>query len=111
MGIVEIAPNTTQVTGFYLPHPLSVRKEAETTKVCVAYKESVRKNQTAPSLNDVLETGPSSHNLIWNITLKTWLFNPLQRSFSGVFFKSFCEFVLVMKIEMLSDTLLGKNPY
>lgn len=64
MGIVEIAPNTTQVTGFYLPHPLSVRKEAETTKVCVAYKESVRKNQTARSLNDVLETGPSPHNLI-----------------------------------------------
>lgn len=64
MGIVEIAPNTTQGTGFYLPHTLAVRREAETTKVCVVYKESVRKNQTAPSLNDVLETGPSPHNLI-----------------------------------------------
>ena len=41
-----------------------MRKEAETTKVCVVYKGSARENQAAPYLNDYLEARPPLHSLV-----------------------------------------------
>ena len=64
--IVEIAPNTAQGTEFSLSHHSVMRQEAETTKVRIVYDGLTRENQSVPSLNDCLETGPL-HNLIWDI--------------------------------------------
>lgn len=54
---------------FYIPQKAVIRENAETTKMRIAYDASVRANDTAPSLNECLETVPPLQNqlkvLVW----------------------------------------------
>ena len=48
-------------------------RQAETMKVHIVYDGSFRENESVPSLNDCLETGPPLQNLFWDILLRTRL--------------------------------------
>lgn len=60
-GIVERVPEeettSDQSRGYYSPRHAVIRKERETTKVCIVYDGSAKSSKEELSLNDCLETG------------------------------------------------------
>ena len=54
----------------HLGHHAVVRQDALTTKVCVVFDGSAQCNPGLPSLNDILETGPSTVPAIFDILLR-----------------------------------------
>ena len=67
-GIIEkVAESHHSPREFYLPHRAVVRDSAESTKVRIVFDASARANDTSPSLNDCLETGPPLQNQIWEV--------------------------------------------
>ena len=44
---------------FYIPHKAVVGENAETTKMRIVYDAFAKAYESAPSLNDCLEIGPS----------------------------------------------------
>ena len=75
-GIIEVAPKVPPGNEFYMPHKAVVKKEAESTKVCIVYDASAREDATKPSLNDCLHPGPLLQNQLWDILVKS-RFNPV----------------------------------
>lgn len=70
-GIIEkVTCEAVSGKEFYLPHRPVVREQAETTKVRIVCDASARPNDSSPSLNDSLETGPPLQNLLWNIIMR-----------------------------------------
>jgi hypothetical protein len=66
-GVVERVTESAQGKEFYLPHKPVVRESAESTKVRIVFDASARENESSPSLNECLETGPPLQNLLWNV--------------------------------------------
>ena len=55
---------------FYIPHKAVIRENAATTKMRIVYDASARAKDTAPSLNECLETGPPLQNQIWRVLVR-----------------------------------------
>ena len=55
----------------YIPYQAAIGNEAETTKLPIVYDCSVKENSQQPSLNDLLETGPSFQPLLFNILIRS----------------------------------------
>ena len=64
-GVVEEAEEPAQVKEFYIPHKAVIRESSETTKMRIGYDASARAYDTAPSLNERLESGPPLQNQLW----------------------------------------------
>ena len=56
-----------------------IKESAETTKVRVVFDASARETDDAPSLNNLLETGPALQNLLWDILIRN-RFKPVALS-------------------------------
>ena len=69
-GIVENADKEAQGKEFYLPHKAVIRESAEATKLRIVYDASARENESSPSLNDCLETGPPLQNHLWRVLVR-----------------------------------------
>eukprot|EP00794_Sanderia_malayensis_P000965 gene965-biopygen216 len=69
-GIVEVADKESTGKVFYLPHKEVIRETAETTKLRIVFDASAKTNTNVASLNDCLETGPPTQNLIWDILVR-----------------------------------------
>ena len=78
-GIIEKAPEESNERKFYIPHKPVIKKSAETTKVRVVFDASAKETDDAPSLNDLLETGPALQNLLWDILIRN-RFKPVALS-------------------------------
>ena len=71
-GIIEkVTESHHSRREFYLPHRAVVRDYAESTKVRIIFDASARANDTSPSLNDCLDTGPPLQNQIWEVLTRT----------------------------------------
>ena len=55
---------------FYISHKAVIRENAETTKMRIVYDASARANDTAPSLNECLDTGPPLQNQLWKVLVR-----------------------------------------
>ena len=66
-GIVEKAERDAEHKNFYLPHKAVIRESAETTKLRIIYDASARQDESIPSLNECLGTGPSLQNHLWRV--------------------------------------------
>ena len=66
-GVVEEAEMPAKGKEFYIPHKAVIRENAATTKMRIVYDASARAKDTAPSLNECLETGPLLQNQIWRV--------------------------------------------
>lgn len=66
-GIVECAPNTFQGREFYIPHKGVVHETTESTKLRNVCDASARAWDSAPSLNECLNTGPPLQNKLWSV--------------------------------------------
>ena len=75
-GIIEPIPATQPEKAFYIPHKAVVRKQAETTKLCVVYDASAKESESQPSLNDCLHPGPPLQNLLWDVLVRS-RFHPI----------------------------------
>ena len=69
-GIVEAVDHEPTGKAFYLPHKPVIRELAETTKIRIVFDASAKTSSSAASLNDCLETGPPTQNLIWDILIR-----------------------------------------
>ncbi|XP_065070928.1 uncharacterized protein LOC135695688 [Rhopilema esculentum] len=69
-GIVEVVDQEPTGRAFYLPHKPVIRESAETTKIRIVFDASAKTSSNAASLNDCLETGPPTQNLIWDILVR-----------------------------------------
>ena len=69
-GIVEKAKRDAEHKEFYLPHKAVLRESAETTKLRIIYDASVRQDESSPSLNECLETGPPLQNHLWRVLVR-----------------------------------------
>lgn len=69
-GIVEEVDHEPTGKAFYLPHKPVIRESAETTKIRIVFDASAKTSSSAASLNDCLETGPPTQNLIWDILIR-----------------------------------------
>ena len=69
-GIVEEAEMPAKGREFYIPHKAVIRENAETTKMRIVYDASARANDTAPSLNECLDAGPSLQNQLWKVLVR-----------------------------------------
>ena len=71
-GIVERVSDNVQPTEkiFYIPHKAVVRDQAESTKLRVVFDASAKQDDSSPSLNDCLETGPPLQNLLLSIIVR-----------------------------------------
>ena len=69
-SLAEIVSHSTNILGkvHYLPHHAVIRRDKETTKVCVVYDASAQSN--GPSLNNCLYTGPKFNQRILEILLR-----------------------------------------
>ena len=71
-GIVEKAPESLEGNiEHYIPHRAILRENAETTKLRIVYDASAKADESSPSLNECLETGPPLQRKIMNILLRT----------------------------------------
>ena len=73
----------------YLPHHAVVRKDAETTKLRIAYDASSKETKYGTSLNDCLHTGPSLNPLLFDILVrfrenKITLVGDIEKAFLNV---------------------------
>ena len=73
-------PNTFQGREFYIPHKGVVRETAESTKLRIVYDASARAWDSAPSLNECLNTGPPLQNKLWSVLVRG-RFNPVCADF------------------------------
>ena len=55
----------------YIPHKAVLREKAETTKLCIVYDASAKADESSPSINGCLETGPPLQRKIMNILIRT----------------------------------------
>ena len=69
-GVVEEVEMPAKEKGFYIPHKTVIRENAATTKMRVVYDASARAKDTAPSLNEFLETEPPLQNQIWGVLVR-----------------------------------------
>ena len=70
-GIIERIPEKpTGDAVHWIPHQPVIRDDAESTKMRIVYDCSAKANVQEPSLNDLLETGPSLQPLLFDILLK-----------------------------------------
>ena len=67
---IEEAPLAATGQEFYIPHKAVVRESAETTKMRIVHDASVKAHDSAPSLNDCLEVGPTLQNQLWKVLLR-----------------------------------------
>ena len=69
-GVVEEAEMPAKGKEFYIPHKAVIRENAATTKMRIVYDASARAKDTAPSLNECLETGPLLQIQIWRVLVR-----------------------------------------
>ena len=69
-GIVEEATETSSSRKFYIPHKGVVKESSDTTKLRIVYDVSAKANQTSPSLNECLNTGPPLQNKLWDVLVQ-----------------------------------------
>ena len=55
---------------FYLPHKPLTHQSTESTKLRIVFDASARENDQSPSLNDVIEVGPSIQNHMWKVLVR-----------------------------------------
>ena len=69
-GIIEMVDQTDKTASktHYLPHHAVVRRDKETSKVCIVYDASA--HVKGPSLNDCLHTGPKFNQKVLDILLR-----------------------------------------
>jgi uncharacterized protein YoxC len=91
-GVVERVTGSAQEKEFYLPHKPVVRESAESTKVRIVFDASARENESSPSLNECLETGPPLQNLLWNVLVRN-RFYPV--AIAGDLMKAFLQVRIV----------------
>ena len=72
-----------------MSHKAVVTEAAETTKVRMVYDASAKSSSKNVSLNECLEIGPPSQNLIWNILTRP-RFRPIL--LCGEIEKAFCKY-------------------
>ena len=75
-GVVEHAPDLIHGREFYIPHKGVIRESAESTKLRVVYDASARAWNSAPSLNECLNSGPPLQNKLWSVLIRG-RFNPV----------------------------------
>ena len=56
--------------GIYIPHMTVIRENAATTKMRIVYDASARAKDTAPPLNECLETERPLQNNIWRVLVR-----------------------------------------
>ena len=101
---MEAAPEPPSGNDFYIPHKAVVRKEAESTKLCIIYDASAREDNTKPSLNDCLHLGPPLQSQLWDILVKL-RFHPVF--VTGDLMKAFLQ--IKIKQEERASTLSLKG--
>jgi hypothetical protein len=69
-GIVERVNEVPAGQDFYIPHMPVVKEKSETTKVRIVFDASAKENESSPSLNDCLESGPPLQNLLWDVIVR-----------------------------------------
>ena len=69
-GIVDVVDQEPTGRAFYLPHKPVIRESAQTTKIRIVFDTSPKTSSSAASMNDCLETGPPTQNLIWDILVR-----------------------------------------
>ena len=69
-GIVEVVDQEPTGRAFYLQHKLVIRESAQTSKIRIVFDASAKTSCSPASLNDCLETGPPTQNLIWDILVR-----------------------------------------
>ena len=69
-GIVERVKDEAKEREFYIPHKPVVGAEAESTKLRIVYDASAKASEKAPSLNECLEVGPPTQNLLWSVMVR-----------------------------------------
>ena len=56
--------------GIYIPHMTVIRENAATIKMRIVYDASARAKDTAPPLNECLETERPVQNKIWRVLVR-----------------------------------------
>lgn len=74
-GIVEDAESLAHVKEFCIPHKAVVRENTETNKTRIVYDVSAKAYDTAPFLNECLESGLPLQNQLWKVLVRLmqWL--------------------------------------
>ena len=75
LEIIEHAGDYKVNGTHYLPHRPVIREDKESTKVRMVFDASAKSRKNGPSLNDVLETGPSLTPLLFDVLLRYRGFN------------------------------------
>ena len=70
LNIVEKVTDYKVRATYYLPHRPVIREEKKTTKTRIVFDASYKSRVEGPSLNDVLESGPSLTPLLTDVLLK-----------------------------------------
>ena len=69
-SIIESYDPSHNGSAHYLPHHTVIRKERETTKLCIVYDGSTKLDTNNLSLNDNLDTGPNYIPKLFNVLLR-----------------------------------------
>ena len=71
MGMLESPPNGSDNTKVhYIPHHPVIKEESKTTPLRIVYDCSAKSSNTAPSLNECLETGPPLQPHLFDVLLR-----------------------------------------
>ena len=71
MGMIEPAPKeSNQAKVHYIPHHAVIKEESQTTPLRIVYDCSAKSNNTTPSLNECLETGPPLQPHLFDVLLR-----------------------------------------
>ena len=71
MGMIELAPKeSNQAKVHYIPHHAVIKEESQTTPLRIVYDCSAKSNNTTPSLNECLETGPPLQPHLFDVLLR-----------------------------------------
>ena len=69
LNIVEKVIHYGVEATHYLPHRPVIREDKETTKTCILFDASCKSRVGGPSLNDILESGPSLAPLLTGLQM------------------------------------------
>ena len=99
-GVIEETEMPAQGKEFYIPHKAVIRENAETTKMRIVYDASARAYDTAPSLNECLESGRPLQSQLWKVLVRG-RFNAV--AIAGDIRKAFLQVRILQKTEMRYD--------
>ena len=70
LNIVEKVTDYEVSATRYLPHRPVIREDKETTKTHIVFDASCKRRVEGPSLNDIIEAGPSLKPLLTDVLLR-----------------------------------------